>query len=170
MKIICVILFFSIIATSCSTTIYVVRHAEKQATSNNMMSADPELSDAGKKRALALADALASKKFTALYATPYKRTQQTAEPLTVAASLPIKTYAANKGEVLIDSLSNKKNKTYLVIGHSNTLLPMLRKLGLQPSLKEINDDDYDNLYEVRIKRFAGKKITLTEKTYGQVSP
>jgi phosphohistidine phosphatase SixA len=169
MKNVCRLLVLIILNTSCSSTIYVVRHAEKQA-SNNTMSADPDLSDAGKQRALALADVLASKKFTAIYATPYKRTQQTAEPLAVAASLPITTYAANKGEVLIDSLSGKKNKTYLVVGHSNTLLPMLRKLGLQPSLKEIKDDDYDNLFVVRIKRFPGKKARLTEKTYGQVSP
>ncbi len=169
MKIVYVFMIL-VVSSGCSSTIYVVRHAEKQAASTNTMNADPDLSEAGKQRAKALADLFASKKFTALYATPYKRTRQTAEPLAVAASMPVTTYAANRGDVLLDSLSSQKNKTYLVVGHSNTLLPMLRKLGLQPSVNEIKDDDYDNLFEVRIKRFGGKKTTLSEKTYGQVSP
>jgi phosphohistidine phosphatase SixA len=170
MKIVFLLFFFAVFGTGCSTTIYLVRHAEKQAAPNSTMSADPDLSEAGKQRARALASELSSKKFAAIYTTPYKRTQQTAEPLATASSLQLTTYAANKGDALVDSLSGEKNKIYLVVGHSNTVLLMLQKLGLQPSLKEIKDDDYDNLFEVRIKRFPGKKIRLTEKTYGKVSP
>ena len=81
MKLLFSAMFFACLLSSCSTTIYVVRHAEKQTGVNNsMMSADPDLTDAGKARAKKMAEMLASKSITAVYATPYKRTQQTAEP------------------------------------------------------------------------------------------
>lgn len=171
MKLFFVVIFFAGVFSSCSTTIYVVRHAEKQTGSNNsMMTADPDLTENGKLRAKALADTLATKKITAVFATQYKRTQQTAEPTAALKSTSIKVYDAAKSGELIDSLSHWKNKGYLVVSHSNTILPMLLKLGLHPSMQEIADNDFDNLFVVRIKWFLKRTIGLKESTYGKVSP
>jgi broad specificity phosphatase PhoE len=170
MKLIFNVLLCSALCSACSTTIYVVRHAEKQGAATAMMSNDPDLTEAGKERANALADSLKKKKITAVYSTPYKRTQQTAEPTAILKLLQVNSYNANAGETLIDSLAGTKKKAYLVVGHSNTVPAMLRKLGLHPSMQDIPDNDYDNFFVVRIKWFFGKNITLTEKTYGKVSP
>jgi len=171
MKLIFVMILVIFLCSGCTTTIYLVRHAEKQTTGNgSMMTSNPDLTEDGKMRAKALADTLAGKKITAVYATQYKRTQQTAEPTSVLKLTPVKQYDAAAGEDLIDSLAHRKHKGYLVVGHSNTLPAMLHKLGLNPSMHEIPDDDYDNLFIVRIKWLVGRSIKLTEKTYGKPSP
>ena len=134
------------LCSGCTTTIYLVRHAEKQTTGNGSMTSDPDLQkteDCGLKH---LQIHWPAKKITAVYATQYKRTQQTAEPTSILKLTPIKQYDAATGENLIDSLAHRKNKGYLVVGHSNTLLAMLLKLGLNPSLQEIPDNDFDNLF------------------------
>src|SRR5690349_20766422 len=66
--------------TSCNTTIYLVRHAEKQTSSGNMMTSDPDLTMEGRVRADRLADSLTGKKISAVYSTDYQRTRNTAAP------------------------------------------------------------------------------------------
>lgn len=155
---------------SCSSTIYVVRHAEKQAANGAMMGNDPDLSVEGKLRAKALAELLAGKGIKAAYATPYKRTQQTAAPTAAAQNLSVTTYPPNQGNALIDSLARQKNKNFLIVGHSNTVPALLRHLGLNPSMQDIPENDFDNLFTVRIQWFFGKKMRLVQSTYGAVSP
>ena len=64
--------------------VFIVRHAEKApipAGAAPMMAEDPDLSTAGQERAASLGVALKDAAITAIYATQYKRTQQTAAPL-----------------------------------------------------------------------------------------
>jgi broad specificity phosphatase PhoE len=171
MKIFLVIAMLVLVLQSCSSTIYVVRHAEKQAADGNaMMNNNPDLSADGQKRAEALATFLAGKKITAVYATPYKRTQQTAAPTASLKALPVKIYNPNQGNQLIDSLAHLKRKGYLVVGHSNTVPAMLRHIGLNPGMQDIPESDFDNLFTVRIRWFFGRKMRLEQGTYGAVSP
>src|SRR5262245_47640022 len=58
-------------------TVLCVRHAEKDAAGG----ADPGLSESGRKRARALADALRSAHVSRLYASTLRRTRETLEPL-----------------------------------------------------------------------------------------
>ncbi len=61
----------------------------------------------------------------------------------------------------------------LIVGHSNTVIRMLTELDLKPSIKEIPDNDYDNLYIVTLMSkngTGGYKLKLKEKTYGKKSP
>jgi broad specificity phosphatase PhoE len=156
---------------SCSSTIYVVRHKEKEsAGNNNMMVNDPNLSTDGLQRANALAAALAKDKINGIFATPYKRTKQTAEPVAVANKIFVTIYNPKQGNKLIDSLALQKGKRYLVVGHSNTVPGMLRHLQLQPSVEEIPENDFDNLFIIRIKWFLGRHLKLQELHYGEVSP
>src|SRR5215212_8697388 len=62
-----------------STTVYLVRHAEKSIA--NLDDADPDISALGRDRAKALASRLGAAGVTAIVTTQFKRTQQTAEPL-----------------------------------------------------------------------------------------
>src|SRR6267378_496425 len=60
------------------TTVILVRHAEKVIDPNN---SDPDLSPAGQVRAQELARMFGDSGINAIYATQYKRTQESVRPL-----------------------------------------------------------------------------------------
>jgi broad specificity phosphatase PhoE len=60
------------------TTVIVIRHAEKKIEPDNP---DPDLSPAGQARAQELVRMFSDAGINAIYATQYKRTQQTVKPL-----------------------------------------------------------------------------------------
>lgn len=149
--------------SSCSTTtVYLVRHAEKVDESDST-----DLSAVGQARAIALADALASKHVDLILTTPYRRTRQTAEPLAQRLNLPIETYLAAPVSVGVDRIDRIRNKTVLVVGHSNTVLELARGLGAAPTLTKINSTDFDNLLRLRIRRTPfHRSVQLREGTFG----
>jgi broad specificity phosphatase PhoE len=153
-----------------STTLYVVRHAEKAAPVATM-SSDVDLSPKGRQRALALRDSLQARTLSAIFSSQYKRTYQTLEPLAQAKNMTIVRYQAASSNAFIDSLARTKGKTFVIAGHSNTVPGMLRHIGLQPSMQEIPDSIYNLMFVVRIVWKNGeRKLTLSEKTYGAQSP
>ena len=155
--------FFSVLLlTACSgpAHIYIVRHGEKVAPSG-----DVALSGEGLQRAETLKDSLVNKKIVAVYSTPYKRTQQTAAPTAIHFNKEIITY--NNGDSLLQALVRKPRGNVLIAGHSNTVPNMLRAVGLTlPFEGNIPDKEYDNLYEVQVKK---GKATLVAKKYGMPS-
>lgn len=151
--------------TSCSSTIYIVRHAEKADASP-----DTELSEAGHARALALRDTLHMADLDGIYASQFKRTLQTVQPTATEKNVEVIRYNTTASDSLIVALAKKQNRKMLVAGHSNSVPAMLRKLGLNPSMQTIPENDFDNLFIVRISWFFGRSIRLTESTYGTVSP
>lgn len=159
-----VLLFCAVaLLTACHTTkIYVVRHAEKMSTGT-----DPGLTSEGKQRAEALKDVLHSDSLSGAFATQYQRTFETAQPTVIDQRITLRRYQADAGKPLLDSLSHLKKKKYLVVGHSNTVLPMLQGVGLHPSINEIPDTDYDNLFVVTVKWFLGRHVRLKETVYGK---
>ncbi len=123
------------------TAIFLVRHAEK-ATGGDAK--DPDLSEAGHARVASLATVLKDVHLTAIYATEFKRTQQTAKPLAKAAHLRIKTVPAKKTPALVAKLKAATGNV-LVVGHSNTLPEIITALGATETLT-IDEADYDNLF------------------------
>lgn len=150
--------------TACSTTtVYVVRHAEKVSETDST-----DLNPAGFKRAAALADKLGNEPIDSIFTTPYRRTRQTAEPLAKRLSVPMRDYPAKPTSAVTQRVKVIKGKTVLVVGHSNTILEIVKGLDAQPSLTKIESDDFDNLFRVRIKRKPfGTSVKLTELTYGE---
>ena len=153
--------------TSCSTTtIYIVRHGEKVNESDTT-----NLNPDGKQRAIALADTLAKKGIDSIFTTPYRRTRQTAEPLAQRIGVNLIDYPARPNDVIVSRVSQIRNKTVLVVGHSNTILDIAKGLGTQPTMTKIESGDFDNLIRVRIHRgLFGKSVTLSQTTYGQLTP
>lgn len=165
---------FALFFCSCSstTTIYLVRHAEKQAQDPNkpIPPNDVELSDSGHVRARVLRDSMQPRALKGIFATTVVRTQQTVEPTAAAKGLTVKLYPATQpaADALVDSLSAIKGKVFLVAGHSNTVPAMVRHLGLPCSFAgNIPDNDYDNMFIITIKK--GVK-TVKETTYGRPTP
>ena len=143
-----------------TTTIIFVRHAEKAVEPAD----DPGLSEAGQRRVAELtrqlvdADVVAG--IDAIYATPYRRTQETAQPVADALDLPINTYdASDTEEVLETILGNHKGKIILVVGHSNTVPVLIANLGASKKVPPIHESEYDNIYIISIPWF-GKTKTI----------
>jgi len=152
---------------SCTRTIYIVRHAEKIASSDSaakMMQNDPPLSEAGKVRALVLKDELASKHVDHIYSTNTTRTRSTAEPLSQAIKVNVETYS--NIDSLISTIKSIKGNV-LVVGHSNTVDDIVNKLCGQTKIaSDLKDGEYDNLFIVKIR---GKKIIFHKRKYGYPS-
>ena len=150
--------------TGCSSsTVYVVRHAEKVDETDST-----NLSPAGLQRAVALADTLANRGIDSIFTTPYRRTRQTGEPLATRLRIRSVDYSAKSTEVIVNRVLRARHKTVLIVGHSNTILDIVKGLGARPTLAKIESGDFDNLYRVRISRRPfGKSVTLVETIYGQ---
>lgn len=149
-----------------TTTIIFVRHAEKDTT----VADDPPLSEVGRERAAELArqlvDADVIAGVDAIYATPFRRTQETARRLADALNLPINTYDASDTEDVLETiLERHKGKIVLVIGHSNTLPVLIANLGASKQVPRIDEHEYDNIYVISIPWF-GKTKTIRLR-YGE---
>lgn len=149
--------FFELQAT---TTVIFVRHAEKAAIPAD----DPGLSAAGKQRAAELArqlvDADVVAGVDAIYATPFRRTEETAQPVATALGLPITSYEAANTETIMDEIvRTHKGKIILVVGHSDTVPEMIGNMGASKKVPGIDENEYDNLYVVSIPWF-GKTKTI----------
>ncbi|NDK54613.1 SixA phosphatase family protein [Pontibacter fetidus] len=145
------------------TIVYVVRHAEKVTTDTTDQ--DPALTPAGEARAKALATYLKGKKVDAVYSTKYKRNSLTVKPLAEANKLTINTYEAHDFNALKQQiLQNNAGKTVVVVGHSNTILPIVEALGAKKPFAEVADSKYDHIFKVTIK--ADGTATVEADTYG----
>jgi broad specificity phosphatase PhoE len=110
------------------------------------LGADPDLSAAGRARAESLASVLKDAHITAIYATEFKRTQQTAAPLAKALGLTVKIVTPKSAAALIEQLKTERSNV-LVVGHSNTVPDVIKDLGVTTRVT-IGEDDFDNLFLV----------------------
>ncbi|GAB4035901.1 SixA phosphatase family protein [Spirosoma gilvum] len=152
--------------TGCSTTtVYIVRHAEKVSEADTT-----DLTPAGHARATALADRLGNASIDSIFTTPYRRTRQTAQPLATRLGLPLIDYPAKPTEAIVNRVAQSRGKTILVVGHSNTILEIAKGLGAQPTMTRIESGDFDNLLRVDLKRgLFGKSVSISQSTYGQLT-
>src|SRR5690606_14188174 len=103
-----------------TTTIVLVRHAEKAAVADTEK--DPPLSEAGVRRAQALAEVLRDVPVSAVFATPFRRTVDTLAPLCEAKRLAPVVLPPRDASGLVDAiLSKHRGQTVVVCGHSNTI-------------------------------------------------
>ncbi len=153
----CLFLFFG-----CSTSnYYLVRHAEKMDSSS-----DPDLAPAGVKRSEQLRDILMESEIDLLYATPYKRTQQTVKPLALALNKFVKTYDARTPFEFVEEMKKINGKNIVVAGHSNTVPKMV--LYFTGDTVHIEHDEYYHLFLVKKRKSVFmEKYQLTVKKYGE---
>ena len=136
--------------------VYLLRHAEKLPTTN-----DPALSECGRQRAAALALHLQDINFTAVYATPYLRTQQTAAAVATQQQLSVSQYDPRQPEALI-SLITAQHKPVMVVGHSNTIPQLVKQLtGIE--MAPLTEQDYDLLYQVKLS--APVSVTISRQQF-----
>ncbi len=132
------------------TLVIVVRHAERAdggagAATMTGAPADPLLSAAGEARAARLAGLLAESGITAIFATEFRRTQDTAKPLAAKLGLTTQTMkAADTAALLAKLKADHANGVVLVVGHSNTMPAIIK--GLTGRDVTIADSQYDDLF------------------------
>jgi len=148
---------------SAFTTVYLVRHAEKDPTPNLT---DPALTPAGEQRAVKLRELLERRPIAAIFTTDTRRTRSTAAPLATALRLPPIVYNPRNQRGLAEQIREEyAGKTVVVVGHSNTLLPLLDELNVPRPVAEIGDNEYGYLFEVKLPR-AGGPGTAKARHYG----
>ena len=133
-------------------TIYLVRHSEKDLSTNNP--SDPPLSPCGEQRSENLSGFLKDVHLDVIYSTDYVRTKSTARPTANAKGLEIEQYDAQElkdfSQLLID-----RQQDALVVGHSNTTA-VLAGLLVGEIRGAFDLDIYDHVYQVVVYKNKGR--------------
>jgi 2,3-bisphosphoglycerate-dependent phosphoglycerate mutase len=144
--------FFTVQAQSKTTTIILVRHAEKEVVTNGdkMMQADPPLSAEGKVRAESLVGALKDFIPNAIYSTNYERTRATVTPLSGKHGIEIQYYDPRNQQPLADKLKSMTGQTIVVTGHSNSVPGLVNMLVGEDKYANLEDSVYNKIFIVTI--------------------
>jgi broad specificity phosphatase PhoE len=146
------------------TTVIAVRHAEKKIEPNNQ---DPDLTPEGEARAKEIARMFAPASVNAIYATQYKRTQETVKPLSDQTGVQPTILQANQTDELVKQiLTNHRGETIFVAGHNNTIPALVSTLS-GDQYPTIPESEFDNVYIVTIYRFGKAKVVKLK--YGSES-
>jgi broad specificity phosphatase PhoE len=137
------------------TTVILVRHAEKKIEPSNP---DPDLTPEGVERAHEIARVFADAGVNAIYATQYKRTQQTVKPLSDRTGVPVTLLDSKETDQLLRRIqTTDRGQTVFIAGHNNTVPAMVSELSGE-KYPTIPESEYDNLYIVTIYRFGKAKV------------
>jgi phosphohistidine phosphatase SixA len=161
----CALLLLAAVPASAQQTIFVVRHAERADAGGggmNTPATDPPLSAAGNERAARLAAMLRSAGIRHIFTTEFVRTRQTAAPAAQALHLDAVAIPATDPGTLITKARAAQGNV-LIVGHSNTVPDVLRRLGIQGPAITIGDTEFDNFFVV-VRPAAGEP-TLVRLRY-----
>jgi phosphohistidine phosphatase SixA len=144
--------------------IVVVRHAEKLDQSE-----DPGLSVEGMSRARALADLLRAAGVTHILTSEYIRTKETARPLASRLKVTPQIVPAKDTQGIVNQLRLfPPEAVVLLVAHSNTIPPILTRLGWTGTL-DLKDRDYDDVFMV-VPRGTAEPSVLRLKYGRRTSP
>lgn len=141
-----------------TTTIVVVRHAEKAVGTIE----DPPLSPEGEQRAERLAvmfgEASGVGHLDAIYVTNTRRSQQTAAALAARLHLvPAVVPLSDIGALVARVLRDHRGGTVLIVGHSNTIPELIRELSGK-EIEPIADTDYSDIYVLSVPHFGSASL------------
>ena len=137
-------------------TLILVRHAEKKIVSPE--NKDPDLSPAGLERAEELARMFGGAGVTAIYATQYKRTQQTVKPLADKLGLTVNQVEAKETAELVKQIRARgAGQVIFIAGHNNSVPEIIAAMG-GPKMPIIPETEYDNLYILTVQSDGSAKL------------
>lgn len=144
------------------TTLILVRHAEKLIVPPE--NKDPDLSLAGQARAQELVRMFSDSGIAAIYATQYKRTQQTVKPLADKLALAVTRVDAKETSELVKQIrAHNAGEVIFIAGHNNTVPEIIAAMG-GPQLPIIPETEYDNLYILTV--YSDASARLIKMKYG----
>ena len=129
---------------------------------------DVDISAAGQTRAQELVRVLGDAGLNAIYASQYKRTQETARPLADKLGLPVvQVNSKNTADLLAQIRTQHRGQIVLVVGHNNTVPEIIKALG-GPDYPPIPETEFDNMYIVTVYRTGKAKVVKLK--YGTPNP
>ncbi len=139
-----------------SYTLYLVRHAEKQADNSH----DPALTKIGKTRSELLAVWFQDKNITEIWSSDYKRTRNTANPLVTGLGIELSIYDPRNLPDLVKKLRHEQ-RTAVIVGHSNTT-PELARLLCDCFIEDMDESEHDRLIVISISDTEMQVRTLQQ--------
>jgi broad specificity phosphatase PhoE len=137
-----------------------VRHCEKDVAGQ-----DPPLTLEGQARAKALVQALEDEPIDAIYATPFKRTQMTVQPLAEARHLPVAiVQERNERKFALQLVQTHKNQSVVIASHVNVIPDVVKHLGVREPVS-LEEDSYGDIFMVEVD--AKGHATMTRSRFGQ---
>lgn len=140
-----------------TTVVVIVRHAEV----DNLADGDPALSVDGRERAARLARMLSQARpvrgIDAIFSSEFRRTQQTATPLSETLALPINVVPAATWSSLPRKISREHRGEYVFVSGSSNTVPGLIE-GLSGEKVEVREDEYDAMFIVFVPQFSKPKV------------
>jgi phosphohistidine phosphatase SixA len=135
-----------------TTTIVLIRHAEKQVGAISDAPLSPQGEIRASRVALMFGDAAAFGRVQKIYVTDTRRTQQTAAGLAQRLRLTPEIVAAKTSSAELASrlLSENRGGRALVVGHSNTVPEIVAALAKQDDVPPIGEEEFDTLYIVTV--------------------
>ena len=143
-------------ATAGSTTVIVIRHAEKDLSAN---ATDPPLSQAGQALAALLArmfgDGRVLGHVDAIYVSPALRNRQTAAPLAAQLGIDETVMPGDDSQAVANrALHEHHGGRVLIVGHSNTVPKIVAELSGNPNIPEIGDQEFGTMYIITVPRIG----------------
>lgn len=145
------------------TTFLIARHADRVANQD-------ALSPEGLARAQELVHVGEKAGIAAIYRSDTERARQTVAPIAAALGITPEIYPANNTAVLVSQIfvEHRGGKVF-VVGHSKTVPQIILAAG-GPSLPNIADGEFDNLFVLTVCRCRRGLATLVDLQYGAISP
>ena len=150
---------FSLTTLGQDKTIVLVRHAEKDSAANSMNGDDP-LSEIGRERVERLWKIGKKYKPHEIFATNYKRTRETVEPIAVRRRKTVQIYDPAKQAELVSQIMASKTEHYLIAGHSNTIPALANLLAKKEVFKQVPDSEYGVIWIVKIRKGELKRVEV----------
>jgi phosphohistidine phosphatase SixA len=157
--------------------VIVTRHADKEAGADGTpASDDPPLSGAGRARARLLARMVAPAHVSAAFHSDARRTRETAQRIRTALGNGLElvevpfaggTVPQQIARTAALVLARPRESTVLVIGHSDTVGPILERLG-SPPVGDLADEAFDDLFV--LTRPSSDAVVLVRMKYGAATP
>jgi hypothetical protein len=141
-----------------TTVVIVVRHAEAEAAGNDP---DPGLSLEGKERAARLARVLSKAKperaLDAVYATEFRRTQQTVAPIAETLGLPVTVVPASTWAKLAGRIHRDNRGQFVVVSGTATAIPVLIR-ALTSEEVSVAEEEYDSMFIIFLPQISKPKV------------
>lgn len=142
-----------------ATTFFVVRHADRTGS-------EDKINEAGKVRAEVLRKFMAEQGVNAVYSTKYQRCKDTAQPTATTTKTKIIEYPGQPNKAWFAAVRKKHaGQVVLIVGHSNTIVPVANGLGAKIK-HTVEHEDYNDMFIVRVTGDSAQGVRIN---YGVVA-